>query len=72
MTRLRYAGSIEAISGKYFDVPDELTGAKACEWIELQHEISLIDAQLQSESANTAEPEPEELDPLPEPEQKKY
>ena len=40
MTRLRYAGSIEAISGQYFDVPDELTGAKAREWIELQHEIS--------------------------------
>ena len=65
MTRLRYAGSIAEIAGQYFDVPDELTGAKACEWIELQHENSLIDAQLQAESANTVEPEPQEPSPLP-------
>ena len=69
MTRLRYAGSIAEIACQYFEVPDELTGAKACEWIELQHEISLIDAQLQAESANTVEPEPEEPSPLLEPEE---
>ena len=54
MARLRYVGSIEAIKGEFFDVPDELSGAKACEWIELQHEIALIDAELQADAEKAA------------------
>lgn len=54
MARLRYVGSIDEIKGEYFDVPDELSGAKAREWIELQHEISLIDAELQADAQKAA------------------
>ena len=54
MARLRYVGSIEAIKGEFFDVPDELSGAKACEWIELQYEIALIDAELKADAEKAA------------------
>ena len=54
MARLRYVGSIDAIKGEFFDVPDEFSGAKAREWIELQHEIALIDAELKADAEKAA------------------
>ena len=61
MQRLRYAGKIPEIQGQYFEVPPELSGKAACEYIELSWEIQQVDEQLRRDAeaaANAAAEEP--------------
>ena len=55
MQRLRYVGKIPEIQGQYFEVPAELSGKSACEYIELQWEIQQIDEQLTRDAEALAE-----------------
>ena len=55
MQRLRYAGKIPEIQGQYFEVPLELSGKAACEYIELNWEIQQIDEQLRRDAEALAE-----------------
>lgn len=73
MQRLRYAGKIPEIQGQYFEVPPELSGKAACEYIELSWEIQQVDEQLRRDAealaeADAAAEEPTEQDSTEEPE----
>ena len=67
MGRFRYAGDIEAIVGRWFDVPDEVKAPQARRYIESLYEAEICESEMELEAATEADwedaPREEEASP---------